>query len=259
VRDVAVALDAVRGNEPGDLYVLAPPARPYAVEAGTPPAALRIGLLTRAPHAELHPECAAAADAAARLLTDLGHTVEPAGPQALFDPDVARRTGALWAVDTAKDMLVLAEQLGRPLTADDVEPYTWATAELAKRFSGAGYLHALELQQEYAARVAAWWRTGFDLLLTPTTTEPPPLLVELVPDAAKPLRIGKRFGAISALTLPWNVTGQPAISVPLHWTADDLPVGVQLVADTGREDLLIQVAAQLERAAPWAARRPTNV
>jgi len=157
---------------------------------------------------------------------------------------------------TAKDLLEVAELLGRPVTADDVEPYTWATAEYAKRYSAADYALACAVQQEYAGRVARWWTRGYDLLLMPTSTEPPPLLDELRPDPAKPLRIGRRFGRIAAFTMPWNVTGQPAVSLPLHWTPDGLPVGVQLVAAIGREDVLIRVAAQLEQAAPWAGRRP---
>lgn len=256
VRDAALALDIAQGNEPGDLYVLAPPARPYGAEVGADPGRLRIGLLTRAPNGDVHAECVAAAESTARLLASLGHTVAPAWPEALFDPDVPRQTRALWTVMTAKDLLDLAALLGRPVTADDVEPYTWATAEYARRFSGADYLLASEVQQEYAARVVRWWSTGYDVLLTPTATEPPPLLDELRPDPANPLRIGRRFGRIAAFTMPWNVTGQPAISLPLHWTPDGVPVGVQLVAAIGREDVLIRVAAQLEEAAPWAGKRP---
>ena len=256
VRDTAAVLDAVHGNEPGDLYLLAPPARPYKADVGADPGRLRIGLLTRAPYGDVHAECVAAAESTARLLGSLGHNVEPAWPEALFDEQMPHRTQALWSVGSAKDLLDLAEMIGRPVTADDVEPYTWATAEYAKRFSGADYLLASEAQQEYAAHVARWWTTGYDLLLTPTTTEPPPLLEELSPDPANPLRIGRRFGRIAAFTMPWNITGQPAISLPLHRTPDGLPVGVQLVADMGREDLLIRVAAQLEQAAPWAGRRP---
>jgi amidase len=256
VRDVAVALDAVHGNEAGDLYLLAPPPHAYAADVGADPGRLRIGLLTRAPFGDTHRECVAAADAAARLLTSLGHRVEPAWPEGLFDPEMPRQTGALWSVMTAKDLLDLAALLGRPVTAEDVEPYTWATAERAKRYSGADYLLASEAQQAYARRVASWWSTGYDLLLTPTATEPPPRLDELRPDPNDPLRIGRRFGQIAAFTMPWNVTGQPAISLPLHWTPDGLPVGVQLVADMGREDVVIRVAAQLEAAAPWSSRRP---
>ena len=256
VRDVAVALDAVHGNEPGDLYLLAPPPRAYAADVGADPGRLRIGLLTRSPFGDTHRECVAAADAAARLLASLGHRVEPAWPEGLFDPEMPRQTGALWSVMTAKDLLDLAALLGRPVTAEDVEPYTWATAERAKRYSGADYLLASEAQQAYARRVASWWSTGYDLLLTPTATEPPPRLDELRPDPNDPLRIGRRFGRIAAFTMPWNVTGQPAISLPLHWTPDGLPVGVQLVAEMACEDVLIRVAAQLEAAAPWSARRP---
>ena len=256
VRDVAVALDAVHGNEAGDLYLLPPPARPYASEVGADAGRLRIGLLTRAPYGDVHAECVAAVESAARLLAGLGHTLEPAWPEALFDEQVPRRTQALWAVGTAKDLLDLAEMLGRPVSAADVEPYTWATAAYAARFSGADYLLASEIQQEYALRIARWWATGYDLLLTPTSTEPPPLLEELSPDPANPLRIGRRFGRIAAFTMPWNITGQPAISLPLHWTAEGLPIGVQLVADMGREDVLIRIAAQVEQASPWAQRRP---
>ena len=256
VRDVAVALDAVHGPEPGDLYLLPAPARPYADEVGADPGRLRIGLLADAPHGEVQRECLAAVNEAAQLLGSLGHVVEPAWPAALFDPDTPCLTGAVWSSITGKDVLDLAAILGRPVTPDDVEPYTWATAERAKRISGAEYVLASERQQEYAGRVAAWWRGGYDLLLTPTATEPPPLLEELAPDPADPLRMGRRFGRIAAFTLPWNVTGQPAISLPLHRTADGLPVGVQLVADMGREDVLLRVAAQLEQAAPWASHRP---
>jgi amidase len=256
VRDAALVLDLVHGSAPGDLYSLPPPARSYASEVGADPGRLRIGVLTRAPFGDTHPECVAAAESAARMLASLGHRVEPAWPEALFDVEVPRQTGALWSVMTAKDLLELAQLIGRPVTADDVEPYTWATAERAKRYSGADYLLASEVQQLYALRVAAWWSTGYDLLLTPTAGEPPPWLDELRPDAADPLRIGARFGRIAAFTMPWNVTGQPAISLPLHMTPDGLPVGVQLVADMGREDVLLRIAAQVEAAAPWAGRRP---
>jgi amidase len=253
VRDTALALDCVHGAAPGELYVAPPPLRAFSAEVGAPQPPLRIGLLTRAPHATTHPECVAAAEHAARRLTDLGHAIDAAWPQALFDADVPERTAALWAVGSAVDVDSLAERLGRTVSADDVEPYTWAMAAYARRFSGAEIIRAMEVQQRYAERIAQWWNTGFDLLLTPTTTEPPPPHTELIPDADRPLRIGRRFAAISAFTIPFNVTGQPAISLPLHWTADGLPVGVQLVAGFGREDLLLRVAAQLE---DWGSKRP---
>ena len=256
VRDVAVALDAVHGTVPGDLYLLAPPARRYAAEVGADPGRLRIGMVTRPPFGETHRECVAAVEATARHLTALRHVVEPAGPESLFDREVRRKTAGLWSVMTAKELLDLAAIVGRPITAGDVEPYTWATAEYSKRYSGADYLQACETEQEHARRLTSWWSTGYDLLLTPTSMEPPPPLDDLRLDPADPLPGGRRFARISAFTMPWNISGQPAISLPLHWTDDGLPVGVQLVADMGREDVLIRVAAQLEQTAPWAARRP---
>ena len=105
-------------------------------------------------------------------------------------------------------------------------------------------------------KVAAWWAGGFDLLVTPTIPEPPPPLGELVPDSREPLKGFQKSGGLVAFTVPFNVTGQPAISLPLHWTPGGLPVGVQLVAAIGHEDLLIRVASQLEQAQPWIDRRP---
>jgi amidase len=104
--------------------------------------------------------------------------------------------------------------------------------------------------------MAGWWADGFDLLLTPTLVEPPPPLGDFDPTPEDPLRGFARGGVFVAFTIPFNVTGQPAISLPLHWSGDGLPIGVQLVAAYGREDVLIRVAAQLEAARPWRDRRP---
>ena len=104
--------------------------------------------------------------------------------------------------------------------------------------------------------MAAWWAGGFDLLLTPTLPEPPPPLGTFTPTREDPVTTGIRASQFACFTSPFNMTGQPAISLPLHSTADGLPVGVQLVGAYGREDVLLRVAAQLEVAAPWAERRP---
>jgi len=104
--------------------------------------------------------------------------------------------------------------------------------------------------------VVAWWHSGYDLLLTPTAADPAPFLGDLVSTPDDPMRPLTRALPYAAFTVPANVTGQPAMSVPLHWTAEDVPVGVQLVADQYREDVLLRVAAQLEAAQPWSARRP---
>jgi amidase len=104
--------------------------------------------------------------------------------------------------------------------------------------------------------VQQWWEEGWDLLVTPTIPEPPPPLGDFAAQPGNPFWPITRSVVEVAYTIPFNMTGQPAISLPLHWTADGLPVGTQLVAAYGREDLLLRVAAQLERARPWADRRP---
>ena len=118
------------------------------------------------------------------------------------------------------------------------------------------YLQAMGWLNQWARRVARWWSTGFDVLLTPTVCEPPATLVEMTPPEDKPWTLLSKIQQQVFFTYPFNVTGQPAISLPLHWTAEGLPVGVQLVATIGREDLLTRVAAQLEQARPWSKRRP---
>jgi amidase len=257
VRDAAVLLDAVHGNEPGDLFVLAPPSRSYRSEVGADPGRLRIGLLTQASSAEVHPACRGATEAAARALEDLGHVVEPSWPAALFEEERALRMLAFGPLEYRMCLRTLARLLGRPVGSDDVEPYLWALAGLdSPPLAAEDYLEAAEWRQGWATRVASWWAGGFDLLLTPTVCEPPARLEELAADARQPWELLERLGPHMAFTEPFNVTGQPAISLPLHSTPDGLPVGVQLVAALGREDLLLRVAAQLEQAVPWRARRP---
>src|SRR5262249_28255796 len=147
--------------------------------------------------------------------------------------------------------------LGRPVEREDVEPFLWELADWgAVPITADQYLRAAEIQQSWAARLAAWWAEGFDLLATPTVAEPALPLAGL--DA---VRLGTgpppdRMGQHMVFTEPFNATGQPALTLPLHWTADGLPVGVQLVAALGREDLLLRVASQLESARPWAERIP---
>jgi amidase len=259
VRDAAALLDAVHGNEAGDLFVLAEPARPYTSELGADPGRLRIGLLTHMRGAVVHPACRAAAEQAARRLEDLGHHVEPAWPQALFEEERPLRTLAFGPLEYRLCLRTLARLLGRRVLPEDVEPFLWTLACLeAPPIIAEEYLEAAEWRQGWATRVAAWWRDGFDLLLTPSVCEPPALLCELSPDAARPWDLLERLAPHMAFTEPFNVTGQPAISLPLDATPEGLPLGVQMVAALGREDLLLRVARQLEQAAPWSARRPPH-
>jgi amidase len=265
VRDSATALDALAGAAPGDPYAAAPPPRPFAAEVGVDPGVLRVGTMSDVSPAglvDIDAACIDAAHDAATLLTTLGHTVEPAYPEPLDELALLVHFTTVLAASTAYDLRKLAVVAGRELTADDVEPVTWAQAELGRAVSADAYVEAVESLRAWSRRMAAWWEpsegtrgstAGFDLLLTPTMARPPAPLGEIRGDDAE----GAILAATpyAAFTVPFNVTGQPAMSVPLHW-ADGLPIGVQLVAATGREDLLLRVAGQLESARPWNARRP---
>ena len=258
LRDAAALLDAVQGSEPGDLFRLAPPARPYVDEMRTAPRRLRVGVLARSPGGDpVHPECAAAVRSAAELLESLGHRVEESWPAALFEEERALRRLGFGMLEYRLCLRALARMLGRPVTQEDVEPYLWTLAQLdGPPVAAEDHLEAEEWEQGWAVRVASWWARGFDLLVTPTVCEPAPPLAELDPTRKSPFALLTRMAPHMAFTEPFNVTGHAALSLPLHWTADGLPVGVQLVARVGREDLLFQVGAQLEQARPWAHRRP---
>ncbi len=258
VRDTAAILDAVAGPMPGDPYGAPPPARPFREEVGREPGRLRVGVMTGAPAmiSAVHRDCAAAAEDAARLLASLGHAVEPSHPAALDEVEFSRMLGTLVSSWTARDLDYWSARTGRPIGAADVETYTWALAEMGRSVSAVQYIEAVNWLQGYTRRLAQWWTDGFDLLLTPTLAEPPPVLGDFAPTPADPLRGLMRSTPLAAFTAPFNATGQPAISLPLCWNAEGLPIGVQLVAAYGREDVLIRVAAQLEQARPWVDKWP---
>jgi amidase len=261
VRDAARLLDAVAGPAPGDPYVAPAPTRPYAAELEHEPGPLRIGFLEQPPVPGLasHPDCVAAVRDARDLLISLGHRVEESSPvngdlAAALDLEETFLTR--WAAGQAASLDQLSVITGRELGAEDVEPLTWALAEVGRERSAGRYLRDVAVHQAVSRTVAAWFEQGFDLLLTPTLAEPPLALGTLDDSGPDPLAAFQRAIPSGAFTALFNATGQPAASLPLHWSADGLPIGVQLVAAFGREDLLIGVAAQLERARPWAARIP---
>jgi amidase len=259
VRDSAGILDVLQGYMTGDPNTAPPPARAYTKEVGADPGKLRIGVLTHAPGglAETDPECIAAVGDAASLLESLGHKIEDSAPDALGESGLMDQFSAVMMSCLRADLDEIAEIAGRPLTADDVEPMTWLFYETSAGIDGGAYVRAINEQHRWTRRVASWWfDQGFDLLLTPTLAEPPPLLGDLGNQSDGGLNAAARSIPFAAYTAPFNVTGQPAMSVPLHWTENGLPVGVQLVAAPFREDLLFRVAGQLEAARPWAGRRP---
>ena len=166
---------------------------------------------------------------------------------------------AMWATNMALGINTMGSWLGRPLTEDEVEPVNWAQAEWARNLSGVEYGEALGAVLEYRRHLHAWWAEGWDFLLTPTLSEPPVKIGEHDAVDGDPMAGMKRAARFVGFTPPFNASGQPAISVPLHWNDDGLPIGIQLVAAYGREDLLLAVASQLEAAQPWAHRRPVGV
>jgi len=255
VRDTAAVLDVVQGPMPGDPYFASLPVRPYADEVGAEPGRLRIGLMLRGPRGlAVHEDCLAAARAAARALEGLGHAVEEAYPEALDEPKSVASFVVVVSCSVARALEVWGEKLGRTLGAGDVEPLTWVLAEQGRATPAQRYIEAIEFVHGFGRRVAGWWERGFDLLLTPTTAAPPPRIGELVGSKEQPLAAFLRSAPYGAFTSSFNLTGQPAISLPAHWNAAGLPLGAQLVAAYGREDLLLRVASQLEQALPWRDR-----
>jgi len=256
VRDTAAILDAVNGPMPGDPYAAPTPTRPFLDEVGVDPGRLRVGLLTSSATSAVHADCVGAAESAGRLLESLGHTVESDYPKAMADAEFTTHFITLWSAGTAWELDYWSRKTGKDVGPDDVESLTWALSEMGRSYSAPQMLTTLEWLQRWSREVAAWWADGFDLLLTPTIAEPPPKLGEFDSPPDNPLQVLFRAAGLVPFTPPFNVTGQPAISVPLSWNAEELPIGVQLVSAFGREDVLLRVASQLEQARPWSDRVP---
>jgi amidase len=256
VRDTAAILDAVHGPAPGDPYVAPPPERSYVEELGADCGQLRIALVTQ-PVADETPQPAVveAAREAAGMLSDLGHEVEELDTSTFGGADVIPTFMARWASGQAAALIQLSTVLGRELGADDVEPLTWALAEMGRTVSGGEYLAAVA-QHQLLTRMIAGLYERFDLMLTPTLGEVPPPLGTFDDSGPDPLDSIRRAALTAAFTAMVNVTGQPAISLPLAWSEEQLPIGIQLIGPYGGEDVLIRVASQLEQAHPWADRLP---
>ncbi|MGY1603098.1 amidase [Geodermatophilus sp. SYSU D00815] len=263
VRDSAAVLDRIGRPMPGDPYVAPPLPRPLVEEVGAPVGRLKVGLLDADPGEQYldHPACRDAVASAGRLLEQLGCAVEPGTPDGLFDPLFPRFFTTTIAADTALTISAFERfTLGREIADEELEPRNAMYRAVGRRLSAEDYLGARMWLGSWTRRVAAFWAPlelggrGFDLLVTPTVGAPPPELGWFT--AEGPEAEGRRINSFIPYTAQFNVTGQPAVSLPLAWTPEGLPVGVQLVAAFGREDLLVRVAAALEEAAPWADRRP---
>ena len=258
VRDTALVLDCVHGSMPGDPYTAPVPQRPYVDEVGVESRGLRVGLMTTLPGGEKpHAACVRAVERAAEGLQQAGHHIEYSHPAAL--DEMAETTHNFTIVVASWVAAALDEWgalVGQAVPSDEVEPSTWALAEVGRTMPASVYVGALKWVGTYTRRMAAWWDDGFDVLVTPTLGAPPPPIGYLAAPEGDPLGNMEKLLSLIPYTPPFNMTGQPAISLPLYWTDDDLPVGVQLVGAYGREDLLLGVAAQLEHILPWHERRP---
>jgi amidase len=274
VRDSAALLDAMQGAAPGDPYLVAPPAKPYLEAIQEAPGKLRIAFNTEHPLGHpIDPECVKAVENTAQLLESLGHQVERA-PLPYQREDLTRSFVMMIFGEVAADLEDLSAFLGRPVTFSDVEESTMGIALLGRAFSAKDYAYHRR-QWNGLARRAGTFHQQYDLILTPTASMPPFPIGQLQPTASEQrlVRVAKALGLRQSLKakidelaekifsyIPYtpfaNMTGQPSMSVPLHWTPDGLPVGLMFTADMGREDVLFRLAAQLEQAQPWMERVP---
>jgi len=253
VRDTAAALDATAGNIDGDPYWAPPAPASYLAAMRSKSKRLRIGFTTRKlDGTPLHPDCEAAVQYAARLCADLGHTLEEASPS--FDAQaLAPAFMTLWTGNLAAGIDLIARLTGQTPRADLFEGLTWGIYEAGKRVSASEYLGAKQLLQS-ASRTAAAFFATHDAWLTPTLGTPPVKLGTFDMEERDIAKGFLPFFDYVPYTALQNVTGQPAINVPLSWNAGGLPIGVQFAGRFGDELTLLQLAGELEAAAPWAHR-----
>ena len=252
LRDTAHYLDAVHGPAVGDKYAAPPPARPYAAELGADPGRLRVALTTHAwSGAPVDPEVAAAAEATARVLEALGHAVVEAGPR--VDDDAVMETLRAGLMASVHPLLAAPR---RP-PASQLETVTNRIIAEAEAMTALELMSAFDAQNRVCRAVGAFF-TQHDLLVTPTLGQlPAPIGALRYDDLTDTLTSWQRAHFDYApFTAVFNISGQPAISLPLAHSDEGLPIGVQLVASYGREDLLLRVSAQLELALPWRHRAP---
>ena len=257
VRDTAALLDALHGPAPGEAFEIAPPYRPYVQEVGAPTRTLRIGMSTEAwgPYAP-DPQVVEAVHKTAALLESMGNKVEEASPAISFESYFQTFTD-LWCSAKPAMLGAVAAETGRPIDDTTVEPNVLAMYERGLGMTATDLILAFDRVNTITRQMAGFFDT-YDLLMTPTIARPPAPLgtVDLNHAGEDTQAIMDRLYSYFCYTPLINLTGQPAISLPLHWTADGLPVGVHFVARFGAEDVLLRLAGALEVAAPWRNRRP---
>ncbi|MCY1014999.1 amidase [Pyxidicoccus sp. MSG2] len=256
VRDSAAMMDATCAPEPGDPYYAPPPERPFLDEVKHKPRRLRIALSrTAVSGVPVSPDCVAAVEDAARLCMDLGHEVVEAGPT--YDARLLNSAmTTVWAAALANWVYGLGAMMGRTPGPENLETTTWEVARYGAALKVADLQMALATFNAVSRSVGAFF-VEHDLLLTPTVAVPPFKLG--VMNAMEPRAPEDWYAHVFSLcpfSALFNVTGQPAMSVPLYWNAEGLPIGVQFAGRFADEATLFRLAGQLEEARPWAARRP---
>jgi amidase len=255
VRDSAAALDATAGPAPGDPYCAPHQDRPFLSEVGAPAGRLRIAFQRRPlSGVPVQRECIQAAEEAAQLLETLGHEVEEAQPPGNWD-ELGHALWVLVASNVSRSLKKRAGDLGRALVPEDVDRVTWGAVEFAETLEVEAYPEALASIHMQGRRMAEFHR-NFDMVMSPTLAQVPvPLGVQRT-DNPDLKAYGHALAEFTPFTQLFNLTGQPSMTVPLHWTEQGLPVGVMFSAPFGEEAMLFRLAAQLEQAKPWFARVP---
>jgi amidase len=262
VSDSAALLDATSGPDLGDPYYAPPKERPYVEEVQQEAGSLKIGFLSSIPEGwhektQLHPDCENAVKDAAQLCEGLGHIVEEIDPKHLAYPNIAVIYGQVFTCWTGHTIAYWEKELGKKIEQSEVEPITWASYQAGLKRTGADYLIAVESIQRFSRKIAQWYHEGdYDLLLSPTMSIPPTEIGAFQPtkdDAMRWLDVTNSFVVFTRIQ---NMTGQPAMSIPLFWNDDSIPIGVQFAGRFGDEATLFRLAAQLEQARPWTDRKP---
>jgi amidase len=258
VRDSAALLDATTGPDIGDPYWAPPARRPFLEEVRAHPGQLRIALSADFPFGlRPHEDCVTALKEAAALCESLGHVVEEVAPSITRDP--AEETGAfiaVWAAGCAATIDTIAAIANITPSAQMFEPLTFAIYQQGREISASRYLRAVTTLQRLTREVGRFF-ADYDVLLTPVLAEPPVPLGTFDAPKDDPMRAWERVVTFAPYTAVFNATGQPAMSVPLFWNKDGLPIGSHFVGRFGDEATLFRLAAQLEQARPWATRRPS--
>lgn len=255
VRDSAAILDATAGPALGDPYYAPPPERPYLEECKRDPGRLKIAVTTKSiTETKVDPECVRAVESTAKLLEELGHEVVEADMPGSGDL-LTQAFMVLWTSGAAATLDFMTMLRGGPPGPGDIEPLSRALGEAGRLHSASTYLQSIAMLQQIS-RVIAGFMESFDVVVTPTLAEPPVPLGSFKQEPDNPMAALFRSAEFAPFTPVQNVTGQPAMSMPLHFTESGLPIGVHFIGRYADEATLFRLAGQLEKARPWLGRKP---